>query len=726
MSKHRMNLIVSAAMVLAVGAAAFAQEDKFLAILKSDAAHKAKADACRELSRVATAKSVPTLAGMLADEKLGHMARYALEPIPDPSVDQALRDAMGKLKGMPLVGVIGSLGVRHDARAIPAMAKLLNDADPEVARAAGRALGKIGGPDAVKALTAALTKAKGRQLRAVCEGLFRCAEEFAAAKKSAPAVAIYDRLRALEAAPHQVRTGAIRGAVLARDTGQLPVLLEALRDKRYVVFNAAIRTSMELPGKAVTKAMLDAMKTLGADRQLLMVQTLGARGDADAGDALLVAAGKGPLDVRLAAITSLTRLGHAPAVPLLTELALGNEAKLAATAQKCLANFPGKQGQAAVLALLGHKDPKARRLAVEMVSRRALAGATPMLLKAARDADADVRATAIKVLRDIAGAEDLQALLALLIEAKDATTTRGAEEALRTLCAREASTAGGKIAIRKAVYGDLPNGKQANVTKKVAKLVKGGAMSVEASNGNFGDPVQGTPKRLRVDYTINGVSRSQTVSEKGTITFGVKIAPPAFVEAFCAALPKAPAPAKAALLRILRSAGGAIALKTVRDATADRDETVQDAALRALFEWPTADALPAVSDIARTTKNATHKVLAVRACIRLAVQQIAPPAQLVQSLQAALALAERPQEKRLVISALGSIPATESLSVVTGFLTNASLKEEACLAAVAIGEKIVKSNAKAVADAMETVARTSSSRQVKARAQMLRKAAQRQ
>ena len=46
------------------------------------------------------------------------MARYALEPIPDPSVDDALRDALGKLKGRLLVGVIGSLGVRRDAKAV--------------------------------------------------------------------------------------------------------------------------------------------------------------------------------------------------------------------------------------------------------------------------------------------------------------------------------------------------------------------------------------------------------------------------------------------------------------------------------------------------------------------------------------------------------------------------------------------------------------------------------
>ena len=75
------------------------REAKLIAVLKSDAPLKDKADACRELSLVGTKESVAPLAAMLGDEKLSHLARYGLEPIPDPAVDEALRGALGKLKG---------------------------------------------------------------------------------------------------------------------------------------------------------------------------------------------------------------------------------------------------------------------------------------------------------------------------------------------------------------------------------------------------------------------------------------------------------------------------------------------------------------------------------------------------------------------------------------------------------------------------------------------------
>ncbi len=55
-----------------------------------------------------------------------------------------LREALAKLKGRPLVGVIGSLGVRRDAKAVGPLSGLLKDSDPLVAQAAARSLGRIG------------------------------------------------------------------------------------------------------------------------------------------------------------------------------------------------------------------------------------------------------------------------------------------------------------------------------------------------------------------------------------------------------------------------------------------------------------------------------------------------------------------------------------------------------------------------------------------------------
>ena len=732
MLKPRLNLALSAALLLTAAAPSFAkepkslaQEAKLIAVLKSDAPHKEKADACRLLARIGTKRAVPALAALLGDEKLSHMARYALEPIPAPEVDSRLREALGTLKGLRLVGVIGSIGVRRDVKAVQPLTKLLSDADADVAQAAARALGSIGTPAAAKALEAALATVPAGNRLAFCEGLLRCAERLAAKGQPEEAMAIYDRLRKLPQAPHQVRTAALRGAVLTRQTEGLPLLLEALRSKEYGLFASAARTSMELAGAEATAALAGELAKLPAERQILLIQTLGHRGDDAAGPALLAQAKKGPEPVRLAAIRALTRLGHGPAVAMLTDLALAGEAKLADEARRCLAGFPAKKGQTAILALLSHKEAKARCLAAELIAERSLAGAVPSLLKAAGDPDPAVRAASLKALRELASAGDMPALLHLLVQAKSPSELQAAENALRALCTRQTAPAAGKVVIRKAVYGALPNGPSADVTRKVARLVRAGGLSVEASNANFGDPAKGTPKKLRVDYTLNGTAASKTVNEGETITFTVSVTPPAMVEALCAALPKAPTQAKLALLRLLRSAGGPGALKTVRGAASDGDAEVKDTALRALCDWPTTDALPAVAELARTTASPTFKVLALRGYIRLAAQQDAPAAKKVETLKDALGLATRNDEKRLVLSALGNIPGPESLALVTPYLDSPDLKEEACLAAVAIAERIVQTHPQQVARAMQQVAKRTANKQLANRADALARRARR-
>jgi len=117
---------------------------KLAALLKDPSATLyAKAKACQRLAVVGDRAAVPALASLLGDEKLSHYARTGLEPIPDPSVDDALRAALPKLKGKLLTGVINSIGQRRDPKAIEPLARLIYDADPEVARAASAALARI-------------------------------------------------------------------------------------------------------------------------------------------------------------------------------------------------------------------------------------------------------------------------------------------------------------------------------------------------------------------------------------------------------------------------------------------------------------------------------------------------------------------------------------------------------------------------------------------------------
>ena len=217
-------------------------------MLRSDAPLQDKSAACRQLARVATKDAVPTLAALLGDEKLSHMARYALETIRDPSVDDALRDALGKVQGRTAAGRDRQSGCRRDAKAIDALAELLQGT--ETAQAAARALGNIGTAAAAKALEDALSGRIKRQANwPSAKDFFAAPRHWQRKVKLRLRKRIYDRLRGLADAPQQVRAAALRGAILARGKDGIPLLVEAIHGTDYALAAAAVRSAMELPGR---------------------------------------------------------------------------------------------------------------------------------------------------------------------------------------------------------------------------------------------------------------------------------------------------------------------------------------------------------------------------------------------------------------------------------------------------------------------------------------------
>jgi len=444
MSKSKINYTLIIALLLAFAMQSFGQTvvpatkqqvDKLIAVLKSDAPHKEKADACRLLALVGTKDAVAPLAALLGDEKLSHMARYGLEPIPDPAVDEALRDALGKLKGRPLVGVIGSIGVRRDVKAVEPLAKMLHDTDDQVAQAAARALGKIGNQPATRALQRALPNVSAANQLAFCEGLFRCAEALIAQGNQDQAIEIYDELRKLDA-PHQVRGGALRGAILTRGKDGIALLREHLRSKDYIMFSAAVQTAQELPDAEVTQALTAELNRLPADNQILIIQTLGKRADASASPALFALAGNSEKSVRLAAIKSLAEIGHSSAVPVLAELLNDTDSDISQAAQESLAALPGRQADDAVMAMLNSSQTGQRLAALELIGRRRMTTSIPALLKAAVDADPQVRPAALRKVGELGSDTELPELLNLLMRSETSQDLEAAERALSAVCMR--------------------------------------------------------------------------------------------------------------------------------------------------------------------------------------------------------------------------------------------------------------------------------------------------
>ena len=431
----------AAALFLVITQASLAAESsadkqrKLIAILQSDAPPQDKAIPCKQLAIHGDKEAVPALAALLGNKDLASWARIALEAIPGPEADEALRAALPKLQGNLLIGTINSISVRRDAKAVQPLAGKLGDADADIVAAAAVALGKIGGMEAAGILHRALTSAGKQTVSVVAEGSILCAEQFLADGKFAEATQLYDAVRKADV-PKQRWLEATRGAILARQSAGLPLLLEQLRSPERAEFGMALRTARELKGRDVTEAIGAELDRAGSDREVMLLLVLADRADPAVLPKLLQVARTGSKPTRVATLGLLDRFGEVSAVPVLLDAASESDADLAGAAKSTLTRMEGKPVDEALLSRLPQASGKARQVIIELAALRRIEAAVPAIVSSAEDPDPGIRRAAFTTLGTLGSEQQAGDLVRLLSKRQEPGDREAIESALTAICGR--------------------------------------------------------------------------------------------------------------------------------------------------------------------------------------------------------------------------------------------------------------------------------------------------
>ncbi len=408
---------------------------QLIALLKSNAPKSEKVKAFKPLAVFGNKDAVPAIAPYLADEELSSWARIALEAIPDPACDEALRKAEPTLKGRLLIGVINSIGVRRDALAVGALTKRLGDADEAVAIAAAAALGRIGGDEATQSLEKALAAAPPAVRCEVADGVVRCAEKNLAAGNKDAAIRLYDLVSKADVPERRVLEG-VHGAIVARGPAGLPMLVELLKSGNKKRFALGLKLTREIAAPEVTDILLAELPQTSLSRQPLVLLALADRADPKARDALLVAAKSGAHDVRIASIRGLKKAGDASCGPVLLDAAVGVSDDVSEAAVEVLADLPAKEIDELLAARLQTAEGKGQLVLIALAGRRHIESVTPLLLKLADNADVGVRAAALTALGATIRASELSVLINRALGKGRPEEVHAAEVALKTACGR--------------------------------------------------------------------------------------------------------------------------------------------------------------------------------------------------------------------------------------------------------------------------------------------------
>jgi HEAT repeat protein len=146
-------------------------------------------------------------------------------------------------------------------------------------------------------------------------------------------------------------------------------------------------------------------------------------------------------------------------------------------------------------------------------------------------------------------------------------------------------------------------------------------------------------------------------------------------------------PGRASLLRVLGRIGDSSSLPTLRTALTNREPEIQDAAIRALSDWPTPEPVPDLLKVAQTAENKVHKVLALRGFVRLlALDSGRSPEETIDLYKKAMDLAGDAAEKKRVLSGLAATKSLAALNLAAAYLDDLTLHLEAESAAVQIAQ----------------------------------------
>ncbi|KKL60838.1 hypothetical protein LCGC14_2201330, partial [marine sediment metagenome] len=279
---------------------------KLVAVLNSaDASVFDKAKACQRLVLVGDESAVPALVGLLTDEKLSAYAREALEGISTAASDAALREALGRLEGERLIGVLGSIGARRDVEAIDAVATLLESDDAAIVAAAARTLGHIGTPATADILQKALSDATPESGASLGKACLICALKLTKQGETDKAVALCDAVRNADL-PKHLKLAATYDAILVLGKDALPRLTGQLNSDDDSRFRLALQAARGLSADgldAEASALLIAQfDKEPAARQTLLILALSDIGDRAALPLMIDAANRGEKGVRVRAI----------------------------------------------------------------------------------------------------------------------------------------------------------------------------------------------------------------------------------------------------------------------------------------------------------------------------------------------------------------------------------------------------------------------------------------
>lgn len=194
----------------------------------------------------------------------------------------------------------------------------------------------------------------------------------------------------------------------------------------------AIAIARDMPGARITQALAAELPKLSPPVQVQLLSTLADRDDPAALPAVVAAVGYADESVRVAALKAVGRLGGPSEVVLLAQRAAETRGVEQSAARECLYRLRGTETDGRVLKEISSAADDVKVELIRAVGERNITPGVEVLLATAGDEARKVRLESIRSLKVVAGPDQLQALVDLLLKL---TSSSDRTEAAKTVAA---------------------------------------------------------------------------------------------------------------------------------------------------------------------------------------------------------------------------------------------------------------------------------------------------
>jgi HEAT repeat protein len=384
----------------------------------------------------------------------------------------------------------------------------------------------------------------------------------------------------------------------------------------------------------------------------------------------------------------------ADGIPLLVEQLRSQDKARFAIGLRAARELPGSQATQAVVAEMHRATPERQPLLLLALADRADDSALPTIYEAAKSGPPQLRLVAVRVLDRLSRMSSVPVLVEVaagssgeLNQAAMVALTRMPGNELETKLLQDLGKASGntrrvliELAARRQVEAAAPM-----IVKYAEDPDPATRRAAVQALGSIGGPGQ-VNDLVTLISAAKDPKQHQDVEEALLAISGRlgKDCTPALLPL----LRSGDASVRKVALHALAAAGGPEALAAVGGAVQDRDEGVQDEAVRTLATWPNtwpedeAIAQPLL-ELAKSSKKSNYQVLALRGYFQyLQGDKKLQNEEKVTRVKKALPLTSRPEEKQLAIAVVQSVPSASALDILVNLSGEPAVLEEACSAIV--------------------------------------------